>query len=179
MLSQAALTGSSLDFSFSGSPVPVASAKGEELADWISEASDLDTVYLDMTLKHPGNEQPQCSQYHNDHQKGSEFLSWGGGRTTDLLCGWLTYSSHPRKGSMRISSDYQDGASRADHLPSWPLEDMLSPWFLRALQPLLPGGSKEIVTVGGLRSAYPPELHLFSQSFPSPNSIPATLSRIG
>ena len=56
---------------------------------------------------------------------------------------WLNHSSHLRKGSMRASSDYQDGASRADLLPSWPLEDMLSPWFLRILQPILPGDSEE------------------------------------
>ena len=40
--------------------------------------------------------------------------------------GVLTYSLHLRKGSMRVSSNYQDGASRADLFPSWPLEDMLS-----------------------------------------------------
>ena len=45
----AALTGFPLDFSFSGSPVPMASAEGEELADSISEAPLLDTVYLDRT----------------------------------------------------------------------------------------------------------------------------------
>ena len=49
-----------------------------------------------------------------------------------------TYSSHARSGEW-VSSDHQD---RADLLPSWHLKDMLST-FLRALQPLLPGGSKE------------------------------------
>ena len=34
--------------------------------------------------------------------------------TTDLLYGGLTYSSHLRNGSMRVSSNYQDGASEGN-----------------------------------------------------------------
>ena len=64
------------------------------------------------------------------------------GRTIDLLCGMADLLFPCKKGEC-VNSDYQDGASRADLLPSWHLEDMLSTRFLRALQPLLPGGSKE------------------------------------
>ena len=34
--------------------------------------------------------------------------------TTDLLYGGLTYYSHLRNGSMRVSSNYQDGASEGN-----------------------------------------------------------------
>ena len=46
---RAALTGCSLDFSISGEPSSHSLCKVEELSDWISEATDLDIVYLDRT----------------------------------------------------------------------------------------------------------------------------------
>ena len=44
-----ALTGLPLDFSFSGEPSSHGLCRRRELADSISEAPDLDTVYLDRT----------------------------------------------------------------------------------------------------------------------------------
>ena len=41
--------------------------------------------------------------------------------TTDLLYGELTYSSHLRNGSMRVTSNYQDGALGDYVLPIWSL----------------------------------------------------------
>ena len=65
------------------------------------------------------------------------------GALTDLLYGGMTYSSCLKTGIMRVSSDYQDGASEGDLLPIWSLEGMLSPWFQRSLQPLPLGGRDE------------------------------------
>ena len=86
--------------------------------------------------------------------------------------GVLTYSYHLRKGSMRVSSDYQDGASRADLSSSWLLEDMLNPQFPRTLQPFPLRSGEENSHFGqfwGMCTC------LSSGSFPSPSPCPYAL----
>ena len=145
----------------------MAYAKEEELADWTSEVppghfvpgQDLGYISRTSSLRWAttvlsGSQWPTRRKWHRS--------------TADLLCSWLTYSSHLRKGSMRVNSYYQEGASRADLFPSWPLEDMLSPWFLRILQPLFPGDSEENSHCGRFREVCTLRS---STSFPSPSPL--------
>ena len=60
------------------------------------------------------------------------------GRTIDLLCGMADLLFPCKKGEC-VNSDYQDGASRADLLPSWHLEDNAQPMISKGTAATSPG----------------------------------------
>ena len=69
--------------------------------------------------------------------------------TTDLLYGELTYSSHLRKGSMRVTSNYQDGASGDGVLSIWSLGNVCSVHDFKGYYRYSPWeGEMKILTAG-------------------------------
>ena len=87
--------------------------------------------------------------------------------TTDLLYGKLTYSSHLRNGSMRVTSDYHDGASGDNVLPIWSLGMHARSIISKVTAATSPGREKWKYSLQViLRRLWPPELHLFLQPFP-------------
>lgn len=62
----------------------------------------------------------------NKEEVGFPGLRWGrSGAPQACSAGWLTQGSRLSKGSMGGGSGHEDGASRGELLPSWPVEEVL------------------------------------------------------
>lgn len=127
-----------------GAQLPSSLQEERNLLIAITEAPDLDSLHPDgaLTIAEMRKHSTPDTRMTNENKTSLSSLGGALRSTADPLCGVAASVFPSERGEEMSGFDYLEGDSSCDRLPSWPVEEELSLWFHRTLQPLLLGSSE-------------------------------------